>query len=608
MISVSATDDNGTYIFQPGDVLRLKVFAKKDTENVVFEQYAEVTTATDTVTINLDKTDTKKFEPVNKPTDYWYEVELNPFTNPQTIIGYDGEGTKVLRLFPEGADIDEDEPTITPEDIPIVDSNLDLTSKRPIENMAVTRAIYRLEGAIRSNEGKATEKFNKVNTDVEKLNGEIAVERARIDTFLDLPDGSTTNDARLEDICAGADGVKYDSPGASVREQISLVTKELHSYLTTGKNLVDISKMNYGYRLNSNGEIDEHPSYAISDYIACTDYSGYFIASNYNGSACFYDEGKNYISGYDNILYNNERKIPDNAKYLRATWGDGEIETYMQNVTLIVSRKEITETPTFDEFGKRMSRAVDVEDKRLFVGEKVTNAGNKNQTISIGDGACRNVVSSPIAIGTNALASLIESTADNDAGKYSVAIGHQCMQRTTTGDHNTGIGWGCMADNTTGCGNTAVGEDALCHSVKGNSNTCIGNRAYQTGKGSRNTVIGATAMYEGSDKIPDGDANVSVGYGSGLAEGDGDNNTAIGTYAKHLNSDSRYSIAIGSMAKTTKSRQVVIGSTESGTPHPLETILNGDIIICGVDMVFRKLIFNEDGTISWDDVSSEYNK
>ncbi len=39
----------------------------------------------------------------------------------------------------------------------------------------------------------------------------------------------------------------------------------------------------------------------------------------------------------------------------------------------------------------------------------------------------------------------------------------------------------------------------------------------------------------------------------------------------------------------------------------METIINGDTIICGTDMKFRKLIFNDDGTIKWEDVSANYS-
>lgn len=600
VLGITAEDDGKPYIFKAGDLLRIKVFGKKDCENVVLQKDFPITTATDTAEIYLDENDTKIGGVISKPVDYWYEVELNPLSDPQTIIGYDDEGTKVFRLFPEGKDL-TDFPDITPEDIPVVDEEFDLSSERPLANRVIARAVSRLEYAINGIEMSVAEKTS-------KLEDEIAVERARISNLAKLNEGSTTGDAELADIRVGANGKIYDTAGDAVRGQIGTIGTELHSYLTSGKNLVDIKKVTYGYRLMASGEIVAHPSYAISDYIDCADFSSYFLASNYNGSACFYDADKNYMSGYDNILYSNGRKIANGAKYVRATWGNSEIEAYMQNVTLVVSEMQLTDTPKYDKFGKRISDDVDVKDKRLFVGEEVTNAGKKNQAISIGEGACRNIVSAPIAIGTDALASLVESTEDNDAGKYSVAIGHQCMQRTTTGDHNTGVGWGCMADNKTGCGNTAMGEDAMCHSTEGDSNTCIGNRAYQTGKGSRNTVVGATAMYGGSDKTPTGDGNVAVGFGAGLLEGNGDSNTAVGTYAKHINEDSRYSVAIGAMAKTTKSRQVVIGSTENGTPHPLETVLNGDIVICGTDMVFRKLIFNKDGSVSWIDVSSEYDE
>lgn len=149
-LAVTAEDDGETYLFQPGDVVRIKVFAKKDCETVVLQKDFPVTSVTDTVEIFLDENDTKIGEVISKPVDYWYEIELNPETNPQTIIGYDEDGTKVFRLFPEGRDLTENDPIITPEDIPVVDEELSLESKRPVENQVVTRALYRLEGAIKA--------------------------------------------------------------------------------------------------------------------------------------------------------------------------------------------------------------------------------------------------------------------------------------------------------------------------------------------------------------------------------------------------------------------------------------------------------------------------
>lgn len=92
------------YIFTRGDVLRLRVFEKKKPDVVVLQKDVVVDGEVSLVDIFLSKEDTKIGELISKPTDYWYEVELNPDTMPQTIIGYDEDGPKIFRLFPEGAD------------------------------------------------------------------------------------------------------------------------------------------------------------------------------------------------------------------------------------------------------------------------------------------------------------------------------------------------------------------------------------------------------------------------------------------------------------------------------------------------------------------------
>lgn len=101
---VTADSDNGAYRFMPGDVVRFKAYAKKNCANVVIQKDFEVEIESSSVQVFLDDKDTKIGRVISKPLDYWYEVELNPDTCPQTIIGYDEDGAKIFKLFPEGGE------------------------------------------------------------------------------------------------------------------------------------------------------------------------------------------------------------------------------------------------------------------------------------------------------------------------------------------------------------------------------------------------------------------------------------------------------------------------------------------------------------------------
>lgn len=151
---VSAEDNGLNYQFQPGDIVRIKVYGKKDAENVVLQKDFPVTEITEKVYIYLTEEDTKIGEVISKPKEYWYEVELNPGTAPQTIIGYDEDGAKVFKLFPEGDDIPEYVPDITPDDIPIVDEELDVESPRPVQNQAIARAVSKLSAEFKKQTGE----------------------------------------------------------------------------------------------------------------------------------------------------------------------------------------------------------------------------------------------------------------------------------------------------------------------------------------------------------------------------------------------------------------------------------------------------------------------
>ena len=135
----------------PGDLIRIKVFKKKNCAEVVLEKDFPVTAATQKVQVYLSEEDTKIGKVISKPTDYWYEVELNPLSDPQTIIGYDEDGAKVFKLFPEGADKEVEEYKPGEDEIlsRFMDDELDLASTHPVQNQAIARAITRLEEAVK---------------------------------------------------------------------------------------------------------------------------------------------------------------------------------------------------------------------------------------------------------------------------------------------------------------------------------------------------------------------------------------------------------------------------------------------------------------------------
>ena len=106
-IMVSAkTPDKENYTFKNGDEIRFRILKKKDCSSVILQKSVLPAEDMDSVCISLSKDDTKIGDIINKPVEYWYEIELNPNTVPQTIVGYDDDGPKIFRLYPEGSDIE----------------------------------------------------------------------------------------------------------------------------------------------------------------------------------------------------------------------------------------------------------------------------------------------------------------------------------------------------------------------------------------------------------------------------------------------------------------------------------------------------------------------
>lgn len=100
VIPISHTEN---YVFQVGDEIMFGVYAnrKMSGEALLLKRYT-VEEETEEFEFTISADEMKIGELIDKPTDYWYEIELN---GDQTILGYDQDGAKILRLYPEGSEI-----------------------------------------------------------------------------------------------------------------------------------------------------------------------------------------------------------------------------------------------------------------------------------------------------------------------------------------------------------------------------------------------------------------------------------------------------------------------------------------------------------------------
>lgn len=281
--AVTAEEDGNPYKFQPGDVVRFKLYGKKDAETVLLQRDFPITEECETVDIFLSKADTKIGDVISKHKDYWYEVVLNDDTLPQTIIGYDEDGAKVFRLYPEGDDIPEFVPD--PEDVKVMDDALDMTSTRPVQNQAIARAMASLEAEFEQTKANITTKSDNAVKSASDANKAVAVERARIDNFVS---GATPDGAEVVDIRVGADGVTYESAGTSVRKQFKKVYGDLDAFKITCDEIFENLKSLESVPLvwTANKFWNSADSTAV-----LTDYTGYYYA----GDEITVSPGERYI-------------------------------------------------------------------------------------------------------------------------------------------------------------------------------------------------------------------------------------------------------------------------------------------------------------------------
>ena len=443
----------------------------------------------------------------------------------------------------------------------------------------------------------------------------------RIDNII-ANSNDTEGNSELVDIRTDVDGNVHTSAGTAVRKQISdlftgantadtFLDNQLRTY-----NLNNIDTFTPGLFLSTNDDLLEisDPAYGYTDYISVK--PGEKIIAYHVWGAQFsvscYDLLKNFVSQQsyteDTPLVGSNDSIsstywyvftvPENVYYLRFNSKlTGDVKS------MIVRGDTPDDIPTeYEPYNPEIKAVTFLKVILDYVKNEMNFVNTEDNTVlgynalPIGDGIRENV-----ALGAYAMEKLIvDESIDNQSGRYNVAIGKKAMKETTTGNHNTACGFQAMLANTTGTANTAVGEDALMVIGKGSNNVAVGCRALQSAtEGDYNTAVGLGAGYWTDNINPTGSRNTMVGAHSGQADGNGSDNVAIGYFAK-ADSGLNCTIAIGTGANAKKDYQAVIG-----TWTIKETVLFGDIIVCGTDGVRRKLIFNSDGSTNWVAVEEE---
>ena len=283
VFTVNALNEAGeNHLFQKGDVVRIKVTEKKACENVIFQKDFAVEEETEQVELTLTEEDTKIGEVISKPTDYWYEIELNPSINPQTIIGYDEDGAKVFKLFPEGKDLEPVEPT--PEEIPVVDEELDLTSPRPVQNQAIARAFLNVQEELT----RIEETKNITSEDLEPL--QIGIEENKVNI--------AKNKGSIEDVASN----------------VETLTSTMD---TNNKNLqddIDELKDTVGY-------VGDIPSWKP-------------IANTVTASRCYYIKNKNRLTIWFNFTLGNAVDSSNNFTFCNDVLSTFGINTFNDCFTL----------------------------------------------------------------------------------------------------------------------------------------------------------------------------------------------------------------------------------------------------------------------------------
>lgn len=190
------------------------------------------------------------------------------------------------------------------------------------ENKAAMESALASEKADRER-ALASEKADRESKD--------AVLNARMDTFTQLPAGSTSGDAELIDIRVGEDGTEYSTAGDAVRGQVSKLSESIVKMIDTENILLPKLEKKYVNDktiFTSDGQIYDFPGWYCTEKFAVNGGERLYVlpfAIDWNSvdiKIFFYEEDDSYISGGAPNDYANNMAVvvPDGASYMMYAW------------------------------------------------------------------------------------------------------------------------------------------------------------------------------------------------------------------------------------------------------------------------------------------------
>lgn len=212
------------------------------------------------------------------------------------------------------------------------------------------------------------------NSHSAEWNQKLAVERARIDQFTKLEEGSTTGDAELQDIRVGADGKTYESAGTAVRAQISNITDKLNKKTLTD-NLFDSSELIAGYYVKATNPLSIRENEDIG-YYETTDLKAgkTYVVSGENAHillSCSNDAGENVLNS--EFVVGDVFEIPNTASHIYINaWLACKDVLQIEEGTTTTEYKNYKSAFFFDGFLLTQPLIVDKHGKGMF--ETITDA------------------------------------------------------------------------------------------------------------------------------------------------------------------------------------------------------------------------------------------